>query len=106
MRRFCFLTTVFLCVLISLNLCYSNDLTDAEKVEFFNSEVKPILQQSCFQCHGGGDTAEGGLELTSREKILEGGNYGPAASLENPADSFLLEMVGSGEEVAQMPPRR
>ena len=104
MRRFCFLTTVFLCVLISLNLCYSNDLTDAEKVEFFNSEVKPILQQSCFQCHGGGDTAEGGLELTSREKILEGGNYGPAASLENPADSFLLEMVGSGEEVAQMPP--
>lgn len=103
-HRFCFLATVFLCVLTSLNLCYANDLTDAEKVEFFNSQVKPILQQNCFQCHGDADAAEGGLELTSREKILEGGNYGPVVSLENPADSFLLEMVGYGQETAQMPP--
>ena len=103
-HRSCFLATVFLCVLASLNLCYANDLTDAEKVEFFNSQVKPILQQNCFQCHGGEDAVEGGLELTSREKILEGGNYGPAVSLENPADSFLLEMVGYGQETAQMPP--
>jgi len=104
LRRSCFLTTVFLCVLTSLNLCYANDLTDAEKVEFFNSQVKPILQKNCFQCHGGGDGVEGGLQLTSREKILEGGNYGPAVSLENPADSFLLEMVGYSQETAQMPP--
>ena len=103
-HRFCFLATVFLCILTTLNLCYANDLTDTEKVEFFNSQVKPILQQNCFQCHGGGDAVEGGLELTSREKILEGGNYGPAVSLENPADSFLLEMVGYGQETAQMPP--
>ncbi len=103
-HRFCFLVTVFLCVLTALNLCYANDLTDAEKVEFFNSQVKPILQQNCFQCHGEGDTVEGGLELTGREKILEGGNYGPAVSLENPADSFLLEMVGYSQETAQMPP--
>ena len=104
LRRSCFLATVFLCLLTALNLCYANDLTDAEKVEFFNSQVKPILQQNCFQCHGEGDTVEGGLELTGREKILEGGNYGPAVSLENPADSFLLEMVGYGQETAQMPP--
>ncbi len=103
-HRFCFLATVFLCVLASFNLCYANDLIDAEKVEFFNSQVKPILQQNCFQCHGGEDAVEGGLELTSREKILEGGNYGPAVSLENPADSFLLAMVGYGQETAQMPP--
>lgn len=100
----CFLATVFLCVLASLNLCYANDLTDAEKVEFFNSQVKPILQKNCFQCHGGGDEVEGGLQLTSREKILEGGNYGPVVSLENPADSFLLEMVGYTQKTAQMPP--
>ena len=104
LRRSCFLATVFLCVLTALNLCYANDLTDAEKIEFFNSQVKPILQKNCFQCHGGGDEVEGGLQLTSREKILEGGNYGPVVSLENPADSFLLEMVGYSQETAQMPP--
>ena len=102
--RSCFLATVFLCLLASLNIGHANNLSDAEKVEFFNSQVKPILQQNCFQCHGGGDEVEGGLELTSREKILEGGDYGPAVSLENPADSFLLAMVGYGQEAAQMPP--
>ena len=99
-----FLVSVFLCLLVSLNIGHANDLSDAEKVEFFNSQVKPILQQNCFQCHGGGDEVEGGLELTSREKIIEGGDYGPAVSLENPAESFLLEMVGYGQEMAQMPP--
>ena len=104
LHRSCFLTTIFLCALTFLNSGHADSLGDAEKVEFFNSQVKPILQQNCFQCHSGGGAVEGGLELTSREKILEGGNYGPAASLENPADSFLLEMVGYGQETAQMPP--
>ena len=103
-HRSCFLAAVFLCLLVSLDIGHADRLSDAEKVEFFNSQVKPILQQYCFQCHGGGDEVEGGLELTSREKIVEGGDYGPAVSLENPAESFLLEMVGYGQEMAQMPP--
>ena len=99
-----FLSIVFLCLLTSFNTGHANNLNDSEKVEFFNSEVKPILQQNCFQCHGSGTEVEGGLQLTSREQILEGGNYGPVVSLENPADSFLLQMVGYGQETAQMPP--
>ena len=103
-HRSYFLATVFLCLLASFNTGYADHPSDAEKVEFFNSQVKPILQQNCFQCHGGGAEVEGGLQLTSREKILEGGDYGAAVSLESPADSFLLEMVGYGQETAQMPP--
>ena len=104
LHRSCFLTTVFLCLLTFPNSGHADNLSDAEKIEFFNSQVKPILQQNCFQCHGGGAEVEGGLQLTSREKILEGGDYGAAVSLESPADSFLLEMVGYGQETAQMPP--
>lgn len=95
---------VLIILLTSLNISQAKNLTNEEKIDFFNSQVKPILQQNCFQCHGGGDEVEGGLELTSREKILEGGHYGAAVSLEKPADSFLLEMVGYGQETAQMPP--
>ena len=102
--RSCSFATVFLCVLTFLNIGHTNNLSDAEKVEFFNSQVKPILEQNCFQCHGGDGEVEGGLQLTSREKILKGGDYGTAVSLENPADSFLLQMVGYGQETAQMPP--
>ena len=47
-HRFCFLATVFLCALTSLNLCYANDLTDAEKVEFFNSQVKAYSPSKLF----------------------------------------------------------
>ena len=99
-----FLSIVFLCLLTSFNTGHANNLSDTEKVDFFNSQVKPILEQNCFQCHGSGTEVEGGLQLTSREQILEGGNYGHVVSLENPADSFLLQMVGYGQETAQMPP--
>ena len=87
-----------------LNVCYADQFSDEKKIEFFNTQVKPILVKNCFQCHGGNVEVKGGLELTSREKILEGGNFGPAVSLENPTDSFLLEMIGVGQETAQMPP--
>ena len=103
-HRSCFLATVFLCLLIFFNIGHANNLSDTEKVEFFNSQVKPILEQNCFRCHGGGDEVKGGLQLTSRENILKGGDYGSAVSLENPTDSFLLQMVGYGQETAQMPP--
>ena len=95
---------VLLLFLISINIGYANNLSDEEKIEFFNTQVKPILAQNCFRCHGGEAEVQGGLELTSRAKILEGGHYGPAVSLENPAESLLLEMIGYGTETAQMPP--
>lgn len=63
--HFCFRVLVFLSMLTLINICHANNLNDEEKTEFFNSQVKPILQQNCFQCHGGGDEVEGGLELTS-----------------------------------------
>ena len=102
--HFCFRIIVFLCALIFLSTSHANNLSDKEKTEFFNTQVKPILEENCLQCHGSGTEVEGGLHLTSREKILEGGHYGAAVSLENPDDSFLLEMVGYGQETAQMPP--
>ncbi len=102
--HFCFGIIVILCALIFLSTSHANNLSDKEKAEFFNTQVKPILEQNCFQCHGGEAEVQGGLELTNREKILEGGHYGAAVSLEEPDDSFLLEMVGYGQETAEMPP--
>jgi len=99
-----FLILVFLCSLTPLNFSDADDRNDKEQIEFFNSQVKPILEQNCLQCHGGGTEVKGGLELTSREKMLEGGHYGPVVSLEKLSDSFLLEMIGYGQETAQMPP--
>ena len=60
---------------------------------FFDSEVKPLLAAHCLRCHGGRGKAKGGLNLTSRDGILKGGDSGPAVSLAAPRESLLLEAV-------------
>ncbi len=55
----------------------------ADQVRFFEGEVRPILEQNCFRCHGGGKKIRGGLRLTSRAGLLRGGDLGPAVDLES-----------------------
>src|SRR5438132_13374913 len=45
--------------------------------EFFEKEIRPLLAERCFKCHGGEKT-KAGLRLTSRASILSGGDSGPA----------------------------
>lgn len=95
---------LFLSIFLLIYNSNANELNEQEKITFYNSKVRPLLETNCIKCHSEENEIEGGLELTSREKILDGGNYGPAVSLENPDESFILEMVGYGKETAQMPP--
>jgi mono/diheme cytochrome c family protein/uncharacterized coiled-coil protein SlyX len=64
--------------------------------EFFEKEVRPLLVERCLECHGGrgkkGVQTRGGLDLTSRAKLLEGGNNG-AVVADKVADSLLLRAV-------------
>src|SRR3954447_151248 len=43
--------------------------------ELFQQKVRAILTDNCVKCHGGGKT-RGGLDLTSREALLKGGDNG------------------------------
>src|SRR4051794_6912737 len=58
----------------------------SQETAFFEKEVLPILKANCFKCHGEGKT-RGGLSLTSRQDVLEGGDHGPAVSLQKPEES-------------------
>jgi hypothetical protein len=74
----------------------------AEEVAFFEKEVKPLLEKSCWKCHGG-QKIRGNLTLTSRAGVLKGGDLGPAVSLDNPAESRLLKAVNYSGDL-EMPP--
>ncbi|MDG2467897.1 MAG: DUF1553 domain-containing protein [Pirellulaceae bacterium] len=74
-----------------------------EKMDFFEAKVKPILEKSCFQCHGTGEKIKGGLILSNRDDLLKGGETGMAVDLENPKDSLLLSAVNY--EDYEMPPK-
>lgn len=81
----------------------------AEQVAFFQSEVRPILEQNCFRCHGGrGDDGavkvRSGLQLISRRGVILGGDHGSAINPDDPGSSLLLEMVSYRDEHHEMPP--
>ena len=75
-----------------------------QQLEFFESRIRPLLVEHCFQCHGpDSEYLEGGLALNSRAAILRGGDSGPAIDLESPGESLLLSAVEYGD-LFQMPP--
>ena len=45
--------------------------------EFFSHEIRPIMERTCWNCHGAAIQSSG-LDLSTRENALEGGNRGPA----------------------------
>jgi hypothetical protein len=50
------------------------------------------LRQRCLHCHGPKKT-KAGLDLSSRDFLLQGGDHGPAVIPGNAADSLLVKMV-------------
>jgi hypothetical protein len=76
-----------------------------EQLQFFESQVRPILETACFKCHGAEPKIKGGLRLTSRAAILKGGDTGPAVSLDQPAKSLLLKAINYKDDALQMPPK-
>ena len=76
------------------------DPTPAQ-LEFFEARVRPLLVNSCFDCHTADE--KGGLRLDSRPAILKGGDSGPAIVPGNPDASLLIKAVRHVEGVAKMP---
>lgn len=76
------LTKFLLLYLIAL--VYSPDLF-ASDADFFNTKIKPILQQKCFSCHSHESKKnKGGLVLDSLAGMLEGGDSGSAIIVGKP----------------------
>ena len=87
-------------------LCFSGAVQSAppesDSAEFFEKEVRPLLAERCFKCHGGAKT-KAGLRLTSRATILSGGDSGPAAVPGKPEESLLIQAVRQ-QNALKMPP--
>ena len=79
---------------------------DAAEPLKFNRDIRPILSEHCFQCHGpDNNTREAGLRLDDREQAIQ-----PAESDEiaivpgKPGSSELVRRIFSEDEDLVMPP--
>ena len=70
----------------------------------FTSEIRPILQKHCFECHGE-KKQKGGLRMDRTSDLLRGGDAGDSFIPGKSAESEALHRILSKEEDERMPPK-
>eukprot|EP00456_Euglypha_rotunda_P066039 TRINITY_DN567_c1_g2_i1.p1 TRINITY_DN567_c1_g2~~TRINITY_DN567_c1_g2_i1.p1 ORF type:complete len:1217 (-),score=231.02 TRINITY_DN567_c1_g2_i1:15451-19101(-) len=91
-----------LCLLILI----SSEMAQAADGPDYGRDVRPILSQFCFKCHGPDDTKrEAGLRLDLREEAVKPASSGerPIVPTE-PAASEVMRRIHSSDPDTQMPP--
>jgi len=73
-----------------------------DRVDYLK-EIKPLLREKCFACHGGLEQ-KARLRLDTAALMKKGGKRGPAILPGNPDKSLLIERVTAKYETERMPP--
>src|SRR4051812_44054266 len=77
---------------------------DPAAVEFFENQVRPVLAENCYGCHGP-QKQKGGLRLDSAAAVTKGGESGPVVSPGKPEASRLIKAVRQTDDDLKMPPK-
>src|ERR1700744_1101543 len=75
----------------------------ADQVTFFETKIRPILANSCYQCHGGSQKMSG-LKLDTADGFRKGGYSGPAFLTGNPDKSLIIQAIKQGGSLKMPPP--
>ena len=79
---------------------------DPAQVEFFENKIRPVLAESCYNCHSQkSEKVKGGLFLDTKDGLLKGGDNGPAIVPGDPDKSLLIKAVRYSDPNLQMPPK-
>jgi hypothetical protein len=78
-----------------------------EQVAFFESKIRPVLVERCYECHSAkAEKLKGGLLLDSRAGVVKGGDTGPAITPGNLDASLLVAAVRYADKDLAMPPKK
>lgn len=73
----------------------ADSATDLSNVNY-QDDILPIFEQHCAECHGADDPEEG-LQLTTYKGVLAGSFYGSVVKAGDPDNSYLVELVVTGQ---------
>jgi mono/diheme cytochrome c family protein len=85
-------------------LAPQEQIATTAQAEFFESQIRPILLEKCFECHASDTDQSGGLSLDSSDSIWKGGDSGPAILRNDLSTSLLLRAIEYRDPKLQMPP--
>ena len=78
---------------------------DRQAIEFFETKVRPVLVQHCYECHAD-KKQKGDLRVDSQAALLTGGGAGPALVPGDPDRSLLITAVRHSDPDLTMPPKK
>ena len=80
--------------------------TDAQReaMTFFEKEVRPVLANRCYECHGE-KKQKGGLRMDHIAHLKVGGDGGPAFVAGQPDKSPMIAAIRYADKDFQMPPK-
>src|SRR5437868_11156110 len=82
------------------------DSTDSDGARLFREKIAPVLKAECFRCHSAeAEKLRGGLRLDARDRMLEGGDSGPAIVPGKSGESLLIRAIRHEDGLA-MPPKK
>ena len=77
----------------------------AQDATFFETKVRPLLVEHCYDCHSGAKN-KGGLSLETKAGWSKGGETGPAIVPGKPDDSLIIQAVRYTDKDFAMPPEK
>ncbi|MBI1375376.1 MAG: DUF1549 domain-containing protein [Phycisphaera sp.] len=78
---------------------------DPIQIRFFETKVRPLLSNRCFECHGE-KKHKADLRVDSLAGLVNGGKSGPAIERGNPDKSLMITAIGYSDPDLQMPPKK
>jgi hypothetical protein len=95
---------IALAVSIQVVALAADPVPTAEKVDFFEKQVRPLLFEQCVNCHGP-KKQRAGLRLDTAEGLKKGADNGPVVVPGDPEKSSLIRSVRRKGDYA-MPPEK
>ncbi|WP_442509159.1 PSD1 and planctomycete cytochrome C domain-containing protein [Novipirellula sp. SH528] len=101
----CFVLTCLLVQQRSATATEPAESVSQSEIDFFESRIRPVLDEHCYSCHSSDSTiVQGGLLLDSREATHMGGDSGPAVVPGNVSESLLISAIQYDD--FEMPPKQ
>ncbi len=99
---------LFNCLLIVIATTVTPNRSDAaeitpQELEFFENRIRPVLAESCYDCHNSLKQKKGGLALDHRSAVLAGGDSGQVIVPGHPEKSLLIQAIRHMKGVEKMP---